>query len=424
MWDVRQLRVRGGRGGNGSLHFRREKRLPEGGPDGGDGGDGGAVIFVARSNVDSLDALGRVAVIAAEDGRNGGGSNKTGGRGAERIVDVPVGTVVWDVGTKGKRELVADLAQEGTAAVVARGGAGGKGNLRFATSTNRTPRLAEGGEAGEIREAFLEVKTLGDVAIVGAPSAGKSTFLRAVSRARPDVGAYAFTTTAPVAGVVNHGDRRLVFIEVPGLIRDAHLGKGLGLEFLRHADRARALLVLVDGAEADLVEALASIDRELGAYGKSLAAKPRVFAVGKQDLPEAREGFAAQRLALEAAAGAHVWPISGATGEGVGALLDAVSAAVPLEAPGAVPVLAQPSAPAPRGDRRLTPIRVARDSNGFLVSCAPAERLVAVSDLRHWQARMQLHRELDRLGVLRALLRAGVHAGDTVRIGRAEMEWS
>ena len=420
MLDTAELTLIGGRGGNGAVSFLREKFRPRGGPDGGDGGDGGPVLVRALGNIRSLDHLEGMTRIRGGDGAPGRSKDRAGRKAKPTRVDVPVGTVVWQVAADGERALLTELTRDGAEAVVAYAGRGGEGNARFATATNQEPLLAIGGEPGEERSVLLEVKLLADAALVGAPNVGKSTLLSVISRAKPKVADYPFTTLEPVFGVVEIGERRAVVLDVPGLIEDAHLGRGLGLEFLRHCERAAAFVHLVDGMSPELAADYATIDAELAQHGSGLDGKPRVVAVTKADIPEARERFAEQRAALGTVAGQEPLLISAATGEGVPALLTRIAGLVPE--PDAGP---DPEAPAhvPRMRRPGPRPRVERTEDGYAVACAPAERILEASNLGAWRARMQFHRELERLGVIEALQRAGAGSGDTVRIADFEFVW-
>ena len=357
--------------------------------------------------------------MEATPGLPGGGSKKTGRGGRSATIDVPVGTVVWDISGDEPQEIV-DLMGPGWTAVVANGGEPGRGNVHFSSSTNQEPLLAEAGEQGEVVRLRLEVKILADVAIVGAPNAGKSTLLSRVSRAQPKIADYPFTTIEPVLGVVERYGRSMVLLDVPGLIEGAHEGKGLGLEFLRHAERVRVLVHLVDGTAEDLVQEYQHVRAELDAYPPGLGDKSREVAVSKVDIPEVRARFEAQHAALADAGGVEPIALSPATGEGVEQLLEHLLALVPTERPTPERV------DVPRKDfvdRRREPPRIYREDDAFVVEHHGAERMVAIANLENWSARMQFHRELGRLGILKALEAAGAESGDTVRIGGAELEW-
>lgn len=420
MLDRIELTLRGGRGGNGAVSFLREKFRPKGGPDGGDGGDGGAVVIRASSRLRSLGHLEGVRGIAGQEGLPGRSKNRMGRKGKPVYLEVPVGTVVWERGPGEEREFLLELLSDGSEALVAYPGRGGIGNTRLATPTNQEPLLAYGGEPGEERSVELEVKLLAGVGLVGAPNAGKSTLLSTISRAKPKVADYPFTTLEPVLGVADVGGRSVVVLDIPGLIEGGHEGRGLGLEFLRHCERAAALVQLVDGMTEDLVGEYTMIDRELGEYAAGLELKPRLVAVTKLDIPEARERFESQRHPLAVAAGQEALGIAAVTGEGVAALLSRVAALVPAAA---ALEEEQPPQRVQRLRRPPSQPRVTQLEDGFQVRCPPAERLLEASNLGSWRARMQFHNELERLGVIEALQRAGAARGDTVRIADFEFTW-
>ena len=352
------------------------------------------------------------------DGRAGRGKQMTGARGRRVYVDVPVGSVVWDV-SGSERVLLTELVVDGAVAEVAYGGRGGLGNVHFATASNQEPLLAYGGDPGEERIVELEVKLIADVALVGAPNAGKSTLLSVISRARPKIGDYPFTTLEPMLGVVSVQDRRIVVLDVPGLIEGAHTGRGLGLEFLRHCERATALVQLVDGMSEDLVADYVATRAEITQYGAGLESKAGIVVVTKMDIPEARARYEEQSKALAKAAERPVMAIAAVTGEGIIALTNRMAGLVP--APDDTEETSAPMVePLARPDRQP---QVRAYEGAFEVSCPPAERIIDVVDLGNWRAKMQFHRELARLGVIEALTLAGAASGDTVRIGDAELVW-
>ena len=425
MLDIKELEVAGGRGGNGAISFRREKFVPMGGPDGGDGGVGGTVLVQAVRSRRTLAHLARTSRMSAEAGVAGRGSNRTGRNGKSRTIEAPPGTTVWELDDRGDRRLLADLVHDGERAVVAAGGAPGRGNTRFASPTLQDPLLAEAGEPGEERRLLLEVRLIADAAIVGAPNAGKSTLLSVVSRAQPKIADYPFTTLEPVLGVVERYDRAIVLLDVPGLIEGASEGRGLGLDFLRHTERSRLLIHLVDGLAENLAQEFSAVAAELAAHHGEASVPPAVVAVTKQDVPEAQERFAAQRAALAVAAGQEALAVSAATGQGVERLLDYVLELLPDEP--SARESPRPTATMPVGDAgprraRVQP-RVLRDGEAFVVHHRPAERIAALVDMENWRARLQFHQWLNRAGVLRALDAQGVDSGDTVRIGGLELEW-
>ncbi len=312
------------------MSFRREKFVPLGGPDGGDGGRGGSVYLEADSHLSTLIPFRRKRHFRAERGGNGEGSNRHGAFGEDVVIKVPPGTVVRDADTS---EVAADLAGPGERVLVAKGGRGGWGNPHFATPINRAPRLAVDGDPGESRWIMLELKLLADVGIVGLPNAGKSTFLSRVSAATPKIADYPFTTLEPHLGVLDLDDRSLVLADIPGLIEGAHKGAGLGHEFLRHVERTRLLLHLVDGASDDPWRDFQAINRELALHSPGLESKEQVVALNKVDLPEVRERLA-QVLAPFKKERIDITPISALSGAGVRELLERLAqrvAAIPKE---------------------------------------------------------------------------------------------
>jgi GTPase len=363
--DRARVAVRGGRGGHGALSFRREKYVPKGGPDGGDGGPGGDVVLVADPDLRDLTAFRRRRRYQAGNGRPGQGAGKHGATGEDVELRVPVGTQVFDEGG----QLIADLAASEGKVVVARGGAGGRGNARFATPTRQTPRFAETGLPGEEAVLELRLKLLADAALVGLPNAGKSSLLRRISNAKPKVADYPFTTIEPVLGTVEAPDgRQLTVADVPGLIEGASEGAGLGHEFLAHLERARVLVHVIDAAERDPDESWAIIDRELKLYGAGLNERPQIVVMNKIDLLSE-----SPVLAVEDDRILRVLPVSCATGAGIDRLRLALFELCPLEeAPrvadgdGLVDFLVYRPAP-----RRGPGYRILRTDRGFRVVGRP-----------------------------------------------------
>lgn len=398
--------------------------MPNGGPDGGDGGRGGDVVLVADAQASTLGAFRDRRRFRAESGRAGAGALKAGRNGADLVLDVPVGTVVRDAD---EGAVLADLAIPGARVVVARAGRGGRGNARFATAVRQAPRIGEIGEPGERRRIELELKLIADVGLVGLPNAGKSTLLAALTAARPRIAAYPFTTLEPNLGVAELEDgHTLVIADVPGLIEGAHLGTGLGIDFLRHLERTRLLVHVVDasaGAEAALA-ALATVRTELASFSAALAERERVVALNKIDVPEGRDAVAA----LEAAEPGAM-AISAAGREGVPELLDRVArlAAELRRAPVAPPVAADAGEHRVyrHRPRRLGDVRVVReDDDGWRVVGETLEREVAMTDLDSDDAVARLQRRMRVAGIDAALAAAGCVEGDTVRIGRAEFTYA
>jgi GTP-binding protein len=311
--------VCGGKGGDGVVSFRHEKFVPLGGPDGGDGGKGGSVYLVVGKEVTNLEQFNSKRRFKAASGKNGGKQKKHGAKGDDLIVKVPPGTMVFLSDTSGEMPL-ADLSQPGQEVRVAEGGRGGLGNVHFATSRNQAPKTATRGQSGEEHSLILDLKLIADVGIIGYPNAGKSTLLAAVSRARPKVADYPFTTVEPALGVVEVGIKVFVLAEIPGLVDGAHLGKGLGHEFLRHAERTKVLLHLIDGTEPDAVDNMNKLNRELALYKTYMAQKPQLVAINKIDLPDVQTRLPEIRRFFNSL-GINVFFISAVTGEGLSELM-------------------------------------------------------------------------------------------------------
>jgi GTP-binding protein len=388
--------------------------VPDGGPDGGDGGRGGDVLVVADSPDSTLSGFRERRSFAAGDGRAGGAAKRSGHRGADVVLHVPVGTIVRE----GDR-VIADLDRAGVTALGARGGRGGRGNTKFATSTRQAPRAGELGDPGERRHIHLELRLIADIGLVGLPNSGKSTLLAALTSAQPKIAAYPFTTLHPNLGVAElEGGHTLVLADVPGLIEGASHGAGLGLEFLRHLERTRTLIHVVDasaGVDAARI-ALATVRGELEAYSPELAGRPSVIAFNKIDLPEA--SHASEGLVAEFPGS---FRISAQNGDGCGDLLLAaaeLAGRVIRDAPGPAPAgLHRIYRPRPR---RVATSDVVREGDGFRVSGDVVERMVRRIDLDNEEAVARLQRKLAAAGVDAALAAAGCREGDTVFIGDAE----
>jgi GTP-binding protein len=421
--DKARIFVQGGRGGDGSLSFRREAHVPRGGPDGGDGGPGGDVVLVCDDALRDLQAFRRRSHFKARRGTHGQGANRHGARGEDLEVRVPPGTQVsLEDGS------VHDLVVPGQRVVGARGGSPGRGNRRFATSVRQAPRFAERGLVGEERWVELRLKLLADVGLVGLPNAGKSSLLSRLTRAAPKVGDYPFTTLEPVLGTLDVGDRQLVLADIPGLIEGASTGAGLGHEFLAHVERCRLLvhvleLAPLDGGDPEANHAV--VEAELAAHDSRLAALPRILVLSKADLVPAEEAQRAasawrERLGEEV----PVVVTSSATLEGLDPLAVDLARRVPLQAP--APALDEADALAEHRVFRPAAgagFAVERVGDGaFRVSGEPVERLVARHDLENDEALAHVEGRLQRMGVIRALESAGFEPGDDVEIGGVVFE--
>ena len=352
-------------------------------------------------------------------GSHGGGKKKRGANGKEVNIGVPIGTVICEIGLAGGKEFMADIVDQ-QPVLVARGGVGGKGNFRFVSSTHQEPVLAERGEDGQEVIVFLELKLLADVGLVGLPNVGKSSLISRCSAARPKIASYPFTTTEPVLGVVENRGRTFVMMEVPGLIEGAHTGSGLGHEFLRHTERSRLFWHVLDGLSADPIADLRRINNELGSFDSSLGEKAQMIIVNKIDLPEVNERVLSLKAQFQAK-GSPMHFVSAATGEGMEDLLGAT-----LEMLDNLPKEVLEVVESPRPVVPSTPepaFRVTRQNGDYIVSAPKLERLVPMANLKDSRAIAHLWREIEKMGIAKALEAEGVQPGDTVRLGGVELEW-
>src|SRR6266498_4947233 len=422
-FDRAQIIVQAGDGGDGSAGFRREAHVPRGGPDGGDGGRGGHIYLLADQHLNTLLPFRDQRKFKASRGGNGGGSRKHGRDGGDLIVRVPPGTVARTTIEGEAYEL--DLVAPGMRLLAARGGKGGLGNVHFATSTHQVPRIAELGQPGEAYEIDLELKSLADVGLVGFPNAGKSTLLSIISAARPKIGAYPFTTIQPNLGVVAVGDYSFVVADIPGLIEGAHRGVGLGFDFLRHVERTRLLIHMVDAAGVDGRDPLDdyhTINQELRQYQPELARRAQIVALNKADLPEAQANL--ERLRAEITLPpSEVFVISAATRAGVDTLMQHVAVRL-LEIPGPSRETRdeQLTWPVPEVDERL--FSVEPDGDGWRVRGKKIERLISMTNFAQSESLMRIQRVLAASGISNALVAAGVQEGDTVYIEKAALTWA
>lgn len=418
--DEARIFVASGRGGDGMVHFRREKYIPRGGPDGGDGGKGGDVILEARPQLNSLARFRSTVHHRAQPGKPGGPNRRAGKSGQDLILGVPCGTLVTEA--EGGA-LLGELVAANDRLRIAKGGRGGRGNARFATPSNQAPRMAERGEPGEERWLDLELRLIADIGIIGAPNAGKSTLLSAVTRARPKIGEYPFTTLHPNLGVVKmlDGEEPVVLADIPGLIEGAHTGTGLGTAFLRHILRTRVLIHLVDGAASDPLADHSQVNAEMALFDSQLADKPQVLAVNKLDLPPVAARWPElQRRFGEL--GLVPLAISARAGSGLPELLHAAYRLLqqerrrPAEEPEPVPTFA----PIPSS----LEFSIARDDAGeWRVLGKAIERAAAMTYWEYEEAVRRFQKLLSRLGVEQELREAGIRPGETVHIGEYELEW-
>lgn len=417
--DQVSIYVKAGDGGNGIAAFRREKYVPKGGPAGGDGGNGGDVIFRVDEGLNTLMDFRYNRHFKAERGENGMSKGKHGKNAPPLIIPVPPGTTVYDEDTG---ELIADLTQHGQEAVIAKGGVGGRGNIRFATSRNPAPNLAENGAPGEEKNIRLELKVIADVGLVGFPSVGKSTLLSVVSAARPKIADYHFTTLSPNLGVVDTEDgRSFVMADLPGLIEGAHEGVGLGHQFLRHVERTRLIVHVIDMASIegrDPYDDYVKINKELKAYDEKFMEKPQIIVANKMDIPNAKENLAHFQAKLPK--DVEVFPISAITKEGLRQLLFAIADKLE-QIPKTVETEEQVVI---EHKKEEEPFTISRADDGvFILAGEKVERLFKMTNFHSDEAVQRFARQLRRMGVDDALRERGATDGDTVRILDFEFEF-
>jgi GTP-binding protein len=430
-YDHTKIYVKAGDGGDGSIHFRREKYVPYGGPDGGDGGRGGSIYMEAVSNLNTLIDYRYRQHFKASSGGAGARQKKHGTKGEDLFMRVPCGTVIRDAETN---QLVADLVDDGQRVMVARGGRGGLGNVHFATATRQAPREAQRGEPGEERWLLLELQLIADVGLVGYPNAGKSTLLSVVTAATPKIADYPFTTLTPNLGVVSVGqpgsgdEFGFVLADIPGLIEGAAQGVGLGLEFLRHVQRTRLLLHILDGAsiERDPWQDFRAINQELREYDEHLATRPQIIVLNKMDLPEAQERWLALKAKAESA-GYPVFAISAVTHQGTGELMQyAAKQLQEIQQEEAERMAAQAISSAENPVLRPQPedaFSILKEKGVYIVKGKRVERVVNMTNLESEEGMDRMQVTLAKMGVTKALEEAGVKVGDTVRFGKVELMW-
>lgn len=422
--DVAKIYIKAGDGGSGSNAMRREKYVPEGGPWGGDGGRGGDIVFQVDPGLNTLLDFKYNKHFKAERGEHGLGKGQYGRSGKDLVIRVPPGTLVKDAETG---EVLFDLTEPGQRVVACKGGRGGRGNMHFATPVNRAPKIYEQGEPGEERWVILELKLIADAGLVGYPNAGKSTLLSVTTAARPKIANYPFTTLTPNLGVVDvGGGRGFVLADIPGLIEGAHQGVGLGHEFLRHVERCKVLVHVVDGSGGDEgrdpVADFDAINRELELHNPKLAARPQLVAFNKIDLPQARENLLRFKQAVEEERGYRVFPISAAARDGLEPLLHEVMAAIERFRPEAEPGAAPEEERVYRAEDPRA-FHIARDDRGvWHVHGRDIERLVAMTPWGNEEAVARFQRIFRRSGIEDALRQRGARDGDTVEIRGVQFE--
>jgi GTPase len=414
--DEATIHVRSGKGGDGSMHFHREKYVPRGGPDGGDGGRGGDVILVVVPILNTLTAFRHQLRYVAPDGKRGGPNNMSGKSAEDLVISVPPGTMVYDVTTGA---LLGDLVTAGQRLLLCKGGRGGRGNQHYATSRDQAPSMAEKGEPGEELEVKLELKLIADIGIIGVPNAGKSSLLARVTNAKPKIADYPFTTIDPNLGVAElDQDTVLVLADIPGLIEGAHEGAGLGYAFLRHIQRTRVLIHVLDGLSPDPLADFSQINSELALFDPLLGQKTQVVVFNKMDLPDVRERWPKIRKELQAR-GYQPLAISAATGESVHELLwkaaEALATSPVVETPTEIPVYK------PEEDPRQ--FKISHTDDGWLVTGKSIERAAAMTYWEHEGSVRRFQHLMEHIGVDEALRKAGIQNGETVMVGEYELEW-
>lgn len=423
--DYVKIYAQAGKGGNGAISFRHEKYVAAGGPDGGDGGRGGDVYFKVDPDANTLIEFRFKKKFKAENGENGQGARKYGKSAEDLYIPVPIGTVIKDAETN---QVLADLSTPGQEALILKGGRGGLGNSHFATATRQAPRFAQDGEPGEEKELVLELKLLADVGLIGFPNVGKSTFLSKVTSATPKIANYHFTTIEPNLGVVTskYGDS-FVIADIPGIIEGASDGVGLGIQFLRHIERTRLLLHFIDvsGTEGrDPVKDYQVINDELKDYSEKLSHRTQIIVANKSDIAQDDDNY--KKLAdIAEKNGQKIFKISAATGEGVEELMNYVSKTLKELPKEDLIDVATPSEGEKvyRLETKKEPFEISKEKDVWIVKGEEVDRIIRKVNITDYESLFFLHRKLNELGLDKALKKAGIHDGDTVKIGNYEMEW-
>lgn len=419
--DNSRIYVKAGNGGNGAVSFHREKYKPSGGPDGGDGGRGGDVIFMVDEGVRTLMDFRYKKHYKAEAGKDGGACNCTGRSAEDLVIKVPPGTIIKDEETG---RILADLTEAGSSAVIAKGGKGGRGNQHFATPTRQIPNFAKSGDLGEERWVILELKLLADVGLIGFPNVGKSTLLSMVSAAKPRIADYHFTTIEPNLGVVEFGsDTNFVMADIPGLIEGAHEGVGLGHEFLKHVERTKLLIHVVDVSSVegrDPVRDFEIINEELKKYNEVLSTRTQIVAANKMDIPEARENLERFTEVIEKK-GYKVFPISAATNQGVKELVQ-YAGSVLKTIPDTI-LFDESKEEVVYTAQEEKPFKIHRENNVFIVEGNWVRKVVGSTNFNNYESLQYFQRAIKKKGVIDELEEMGINEGDTVKMYDLEFEY-
>lgn len=415
--DEAVVDVQSGKGGDGIVHFRREKYINRGGPDGGGGGKGGDIIFRVNPHMNTLEKFRHQALFKADDGKRGGVKNQTGRSAEDLVIDVPPGTIIKDAVSNAH---LADLVNEGESVIICPGGRGGRGNTRFSTSRSQAPRLAEKGEPGSEKTLHLELKLIADIGIIGMPNAGKSSFLAAITNARPKVADYPFTTLVPNLGVAVLDDEiTLILADIPGLIEGAHTGLGLGDTFLRHIQRTKVLIHMLDGLSEDQMADYAQINTELSLFDPELGSKPQVVVLNKMDLPDVREKYQSLQSVF-ASKDINLHAISTVTGENTRSILWEAKKLLDH-----VPEIElEPQLPVYRPASREETYSIDRIGQGWIIRGEAIERAAEMTYWEYFESVRRFQRIMDSMGISDALLDAGIEEGDIVIINKHEFEWT
>ena len=423
MLDFKKIEVRAGNGGNGAVSFIREALLPRGGPGGGNGGNGGNIIFVTDSSIISLDKFSRRHHLVAENGKNGLSHKKNGSKGKDLIIKIPVGTEIWNISDENNRDLIADLRENNQSVIVAKGGNGGFGNSHFVNSVNQEPLLAESGQIGEKKILLLNLKFIADVGIIGLPNAGKSSLLSVMTQAKPKIANYPFTTIDPNLGVVSDYKNQKIIVDIPGIIEGASSGYGLGHKFLKHIQRTKFLLHLVDGSEDNIIKKIIQINKELEAFDGELVKKPQILCINKYDLENVKKIKPEIEEALEKYDLPHYKLFFISTKNLIG-INDLIKEIFTLNSNKKEDIKVQTEIIKPGFYKKAIHMVVKKESdNSFRIIDEEIIRLTKGSNMDNWDARVQLFNIITKRKITNMLIGLGIKTGDTLLIDDLEFEW-